>query len=148
MARPIKPEEHLQWIVGAAILVGALLSFLPSGAGAIDEQPLKIEFTHGSSVNPRHFERWQCKLDTRSMKAEEVSQLTKLVNTSNILNSKDSEYSSTEGGPFFTIEIEKAKQKRKFNWSYEHAPGSIQPLVRFLKEHSKKTVFEMGKEVK
>lgn len=148
MARSIETAEHLQWIVGAAILVGAILSFLPPGAGATDEQPLKVEFSHGSGVNPRHFERWECKLDTRSMKAEDASQLTKLVDASNILNSKDSQYSITEGGPFYAIEIERAKQKRKFNWSYEHAPGSIQPLVRYLKEHSKKTVYEMGKEVK
>lgn len=147
MARPTKPAEHLQWIVGAAILIGAVLSFLPIAAGATDETPLKIEFSHGSGVNPRHFERWECKLDTRSMKAEDASKLFKLVNSSNILASKDSEYSTTEGGPFYVIEIEKAQQKRKFNWSYEHAPGSIQPLVRFLIEHSKKSVYENGKQV-
>lgn len=82
------------------------------------------------------------------MKGEDASQLIKLVNSSNILASKDSEYTSTEGGPFYTLEIERANQKRKFNWSYEHAPGGIQPLIKYLIEHSKKTVYEMGKEVK
>lgn len=147
MDRGINTKEHLQWLVGAAILLGAVLSFLPIGAGAADEQPLKVEFSHGSGVNPRHFERWQCKLDTRSMKPEDAAQLIKQVNASNILASNDSQYETTEGGPFYTIEIERANQKRKFNWSYEHAPGSIQPLVKYLMAHSKKTVYEMGKQV-
>ncbi len=147
MAKGIKTKEHLQWLVGAAILLGAVLSFLPISAGAADEQPLKIEFSHGSGVNPRHFEKWECKLDTRSMKVEDASQLIKLVNSSNILASNDSLYGTTEGGPFYTIEIEQANKRRKFNWSYEHAPGSIQPLVKYLMEHSKKSVYEMGKQV-
>ncbi len=151
MARQIHRKETLHWLVGAAIFLGALLSFISfdaAGAGAADEQSIKIEFSHGSGVNPRHFERFDCRINTGTMKADEAANLTKLVNSSNILSSKDSEYSITEGGPFYTLEIERAGQKRKFNWSYEHAPGSIQPLVRFLIEHSEKKVFEMGKEIK
>lgn len=147
MDRRINKAENIQWIVGAAILIGAILSFLPIGAGAAVEQPLKIEFTHGSGVNPRHLERLECKLDTRSMKSDEAEKLLKLVESSNILSSKDSDYQTTEGGPFSSIEIWTPKLKRKFNWSYEHAPASIQPLVRFLTEHSTKTVYEMGKQV-
>lgn len=147
MDRHINKAENLQWLVGAAILLGALLSFLPLGVGAAVEQPIKIEFAHGSGVNPRHFEKWECKLDTRSMKAEDAEKLVKLVGSSNILSTKDSDYQSTEGGPFSSIEIETSKQKRKFSWSYEHAPNSIQPLLRYLMERSKKSVYEMGKQV-
>lgn len=147
MDRHINKAESLQWLVGAAIFIAALLSFLPIDAGAAEEQAVTIEFSHGSGVNPRHFERWECKLNTRSMKAEEAAKLLKLVNSSSILSTKDSEYQITEGGPFSSIEIETPKQKRKFNWSYEHAPGSIQPLVRYLMENSKKSVYEMGKQV-
>lgn len=144
----IERANSLQWLVGAAILIGALLSFLPTGAGAADEQPVKVKYAHGSGVNPRHFERWECTLDSRSMKADEGANLRDLVNSTKILSTKDSEYETTEGGPFYSIEIEKAQQKRKFNWSYQHAPAAIQPLVRFLEDHSQKTVYENGKEVK
>ena len=131
-----------QWIIGAAIFLGAVLSFLPFGAGAADDvslkelQPLKIEYAHGSGVNPRHFERWQCKLDTRMMKADDAAKLVGLVKSTNILGTKDSEYSSTEGGPFYSIDIETPNGKRKLSWSYDHAPGSIRPLVKYLEEHS------------
>ena len=144
----IEKVNSLQWLVGAAILIGALLSFLPLSAGAADEQPVKVKYAHGSGVNPRHFERWECALDTRSMKADEAAKLRDLVNSTKILSTKDSDYESTEGGPFYSIEIEKAQQKRKFNWSYQHAPAGIQPLVRFLEDHSQKTAYENGKEVK
>ncbi len=147
MVRSTNKAEQLQWLIGAAIFLGALLSFLPFGAGAAGEQPLKVEFSHGSGVNPRHFERWECKLDSRSMKTETAEELVKLVNSTNIMSSKDSDYQTTEGGPFFSLEIETKQQKRKFNWSYEHAPASIQPLVKFLLQQSKKSVFEMGKQV-
>lgn len=147
MARHINRKENLQWLVGAAIFLGALLSFLPIGVGAAEEGPLKIEFAHGSGVNYRHFERWDCKLDTRSMKADEAGKLLKLVGSSNILATKDSEYQITEGGPFSSIEIETPKQKRKFSWSYEHAPESIQSLVKYLMDNSKRSVYEMGKQI-
>lgn len=147
MVRRISNAEHLQWIIGAAILIGALLSFLPTGAGAAVQQTIKIEFAHGSGVNPRHFERLECKLDTRSMKADEAEKLIKLVESSNILSSKDSDFQTTEGGPFSSIEIWTPTVNRKFNWSYEHAPAGIRPLVRFLSEHSTKSVYEMGKQV-
>jgi hypothetical protein len=140
--------HSLQWLVGAAILLGALLSFLPLGAGAADEQPVKVKYAHGSGVNPRHFERWECTLDTRSMKTDDAAKLSSLINSTKILSTKDSEYETTDGGPFYLIEIEKAQQKRTFNWSYQHSPAAIQPLVRFLEDHSKKTVYENGKEVK
>lgn len=144
----IERANSLQWLVGAAILIGALLSFLPLSAGAADEQPVKVKYAHGSGVNPRHFERWECTLDSRSMKADEGAKLRDLVSSTKILSTKDSEYETTEGGPFYSIEIEKAQHKRKFNWSYQHAPAAIQPLVRFLEDHSQKTVYENGKEVK
>lgn len=145
--------ESLQWIVGAAIFLGLLISFVPLKAGAEEklhlatQQPIKIEFSHGSGVNPRHFERWDCKLDTKAMKPDDAVQLSKLVESSSIMTSKDSDYSTTEGGPFYSLEIRKGKEARKFSWSYEHCPGSIQPLIRFLIDHSQKKVFEMGKEV-
>lgn len=146
-------RESNQWIVGAAIFLGALLSFLPFGAGAADNQtlkdiqPLKIEYLHGSSVNPRHFERWDCKLDTRTMKADEAAKLAGLVKSTNILGTRDNEYLTTEGGPFYSIDIEAPQAKRKFSWSYEHAPDSIRPLVKFLEEHSKQTIYENGKQI-
>lgn len=34
MAKGMSKHEHLEWIVGAAILLGALLSFIPLDAGA------------------------------------------------------------------------------------------------------------------
>lgn len=144
----IRRANSLGWIVGAAVLIGALLSFLPLSAGAADEQPIKIKYAHGSGVNPRHFERWECTLDTRSMNADEAAKLVGLINSTKILSTKDNEYETTEGGPFYSIEVEKAQQKRCFHWSYQHAPSAIQPLVRFLEVHSKKTVYENGKEMK
>lgn len=147
MTRKGKKSEQIQWIVGAAIFAGALLSGLPLGAGASDELPLKITYSHGSGVNPRHMERSECKLDTRSMKSEEAAKLLKLVNSSNIMATTERDYQQTEGGPFYMLEIEAPKQKRKFEWSYTHAPSSIQPLVRYLEDNSKKTVYENGKEL-
>lgn len=146
-------RESNQWIVAAATFLGAALSFLPFGAGAADDQslkeiqPLKIEYSHGSGVNPRHFERWECKLDTRSMKTDEAAKLAALVKSTSILSTRENEYSTTEGGPFYSINIEAPKAKRKFSWSYEHAPGSIRPLVKFLEEHSKRSIYENGKQV-
>jgi len=148
MGKGIKRKESLQWLVGAAILLGALLSFLPNSAGAATEQPVKIKYTHGSGVNPRHFERWQCALDTRTMKADEAEKLSRLIDKTKILSSKDSDFQTTDGGPFYVLEIEKAQQKRTFNWSYNHAPAEIQPLVTFLEVRSQKTVYKDGKEVK
>lgn len=139
--------------VGAAIFLSAALSFLLFNASAADDQslkelqPLKIEYSHGSGVNPRHFELWECKIDTRSMKADEAAQLAGLIKSTNILSTKDSEYSTTEGGPFYSINIEAPKAKREFSWSYEHAPGGIRPLVKYLEEHSKKSVYENGKQI-
>lgn len=140
----------LGWVVGSAILLGALISIvMPQNiAFASSAQEINIHFVHGSGVNPRHFERMECQLSTKKMTQVEAKQLRALIAETNIMGCADKDFSTTEGGPFNTLEISADSDKKKFQWSYDKAPGKIQPLVRFLEERSEKTVYENGQQVK
>ncbi|MBC7996310.1 MAG: hypothetical protein IAF58_00090 [Leptolyngbya sp.] len=140
----------LGWVVGTAIFLGALISFvMPQNvAFASSAQEITIHFVHGSGVNPRHFERMACQLSTKTMTPVEAKQLRTLLDSTAIMNCADNDFSTTEGGPFNSLEISADADKKNFQWSYDKAPGKIQPLVRFLEERCEKTVYENGQQVK